>query len=351
MVNAPVYPLTRGGDFVIDGSLLLFSATQDGMEYAILNSVTVPIINPTQAEIEQLNNLREATYQTSGKKGEFGFKFGAGYRFPCDGWDLTLSWLRFAPLAQTQVEATSDSEDTLITLWSSFASTQGSITYARCIESFWKLNLNQVDLDLGRAFWASRRLSMRPHLGLRFASIRQKYTLEQLGGSWSPRVGPDQLPLNNEVKLQNTFQGTGLESGLETNWHFGCGFSLFGSAAGSIVYGSFSLKQDEENRIGLTPHNKTKILEIKDHFRVSRPIFDYAIGIEYTARFVDNTYAFSGKLLWEEHLYFDQNQLFRIQRVGNTGGSIDDPSGENIHIQRRGTLDIKGISLQLSWAF
>ncbi len=345
--NPPLKPVTCNGDFSITVSAFYWSAHQDGMDYAINNQVGIPVINPTLSELQQLNQLNEATYQKGSSKWEFGYKFGVGYNSPCDGWNVELLWTHFQPFATTSVEASVDDNQALITLWSDFAAAQGSITFGRFIEANWRLNLDLVDICLGRNFWASRRLSMQPYVGFRLANVKQDYEIEELGGSWSPRVNPDQNPFNNFVHLDNNFQGVGLKSGMDCAWHVGCGWAIFGEVAGSIIYGSFDVKHDEENRLGITPNTKNTIVKTKNHFRSSRSIIDSSIGVEYSARFSTSDYGVTARLGWDQHLFFNQNQLWRVNRIGNGAGVVNNGSGENTFYQRRGTLDTSGITLSL----
>lgn len=351
IANAPLRPITCNGDFIATASVIYWSAHQDGMKVVINNDVGVPVINPTLVEIQELNNLTKAKYEGRGTKWDFGYQFGIGYNSACDGWNINFVWTHFQPLTVNSVEASVDQNQTLVTLWSDFAAAQGSITFGRFFETNWKLNLDILDLTLGRSFWASRRFSMQPYIGLRLVNIRQDYKIEQLGGSWSPRTNPDQIPLTNLVHLDNDYRGIGLKAGLMNIWHIGCGWGIYGDASGSIIYGTFSIKHDEENRTGIAPYTKNKILEVKNHFHASRAILDYALGVEYSARFADSAYGVTGRLGWEERLFFHQNQLWRINRIGNIAGIANDPTGENIFSQTRGTLDTSGITLNLILEF
>ena len=92
-VNPPVNPITCNGDVQITVAGFYWNAHQDGMEYAIDNAVVAPDDDPnTQADIQQLNNLIDAEYQTPNFKWDFGFKLGLAYAGCHDGWDVGLLW-------------------------------------------------------------------------------------------------------------------------------------------------------------------------------------------------------------------------------------------------------------------
>ena len=110
--------------------------------------------------------------------------------------------------------------------------------------------LNLVDIELGRNFWTSHYLAIRPHVGIRVAYLEQDYDIEHAGGNWGAinassvtgySWGP-QTALNNSVHLDNDFKGVGLRSGLDSTWNLGCGWALYGDFAASIVYGTIQCR-------------------------------------------------------------------------------------------------------------
>jgi len=350
MANAPVRPLTCNGDFEVTVAGLYWRANQDGMEYAIDNEITGSDALTVNA---QLNNLIESEYKTPAFQWDFGFKFGLGYNSACDGWDFGVLWTWFQNSANTHIDAQAENNHTLLPLWSAFQfpnAGQAPILFATDIESFWKLDLNLIDLDLGREFWASKYLSLRPHVGLRIANIDQKFEIEHKGGSWNdPGL---QLSFNDWVDLDNDFKGVGIRSGFDTVWNFGCGWALYGDFALAIVYGRFSLDHDETLRQVEAPFSKTKIFETNESFRASRAMLDMGLGIRWAGMICDCQYGLSFSLAWEQHLFFHQNQLWRVARIGGTNGTgIFNDSGDNVFHQRRGTLGTQGLTLTGAFSF
>ncbi|NGX59174.1 MAG: hypothetical protein KR126chlam3_00321 [Chlamydiae bacterium] len=160
---------------------------------------------------------------------------------------------------------------------------------------------------------------------------------------------------NDEVDLDNDFKGVGLRAGFDTIWNFGCGWGLYGNLAASIVYGRFSLDHDEEIREASSPHNKIKILETEESFHASRAMLDFALGIQWASLFCDCQYGFTVQLGFEQHIFFHQNQLWRVNRIGDKPfdptDAFPNPSGENVFFQRRGNLDTKGWTLKVQFEF
>jgi len=352
--NAPVCPKTCNGDLIISIAGFYWNAHQDGLEYAIDNEVQSPNFNaaPVIADVLELNNLVDSKYLTPNFEWNFGFKVGLGYCTTCDGWDIGINWTWYRGKADDHVEAEVDDNHTLIALWSAFLNVLDALEYADDIRTCWKLELNLIDIELGRDFWTSRYLSIRPHVGLRIAFIEQDYDLEHRGGSWAAFSTPNAQPsLTNEVCLDNDFKGVGIRAGLDSTWNFGCGWALYGNFAASIVYGRFSIDHDENNYLVLTPFTKTKILETEESFRASRGILDLGLGIQWSTMFCNCSYGFTGMIGWEQHLFFSQNQLWRVNRVVGAEAPLPNNTGENVFHHRRGDLDTQGWTLRFKFEF
>jgi len=354
IANAPVNPRTCNGDWVINVAGFYWNAHQDGMEYAIDNNVKLQFEGdtPNVPAVLELNNLIDAGYKTPDFKWDWGFKAGLGYNTTCDGWDFGITWTWYRGKANDHIEAEQDDNHTLLPLWSAFAGGFGLTLYATDIETHWKLQLNLIDLEMGREYWTSKYLSFRPFVGLRIAYINQDFEIQHKGGSWSEILG-FQDAYNNEVDLDNDFHGVGIRSGFDTVWNIGCGWGLFSNLAASIVYGRFSVAHNEETRLAMSPFDKTTILETKESFHASRAMVDLALGVQWSSMFCDCQYGFTAKLGWEQHLFFHQNQMWRVNRIGDLPNPAVFPNnlGENVFHERRGTLDTQGWTLSLQFEF
>lgn len=219
--------------------------------------------------------------------------------------------------------------------------------------------MNILDIDLGRKYWVSKSLSLRSYIGIRAASIAQGYQIHHDGGSWAEFDNGSffQPAYNDKVILQNKFEGIGGRSGIEGDWNFGCGWSLFSQIAASILYGHFNVIHKEEVRLAQSPFSKQQVLDTKEAFWVSRAVFDWKLGIQYAALVCDCKYGLTARLSWEQHLFFHQNQMSRVVRTGveeySYGYYVPFPNdrGANTFYQNRGTLDTTGWTLTVQFTF
>jgi hypothetical protein len=171
MINPPARPVVKDGvDLFITGEVLVWKAHQDDMAYAVELDAT-PVNN----------GFNEGRAKHWSGKWAAGFRLGLGYNMPHDGWDLNLMWTRF----YTSHRASNDCGDCgcsdtgffqPIFLPKDYSHTASTPTFATEAESKkWKLNLNMVDLEMGREFFVSKWLTLRPHVGLRGAWIHQRF--------------------------------------------------------------------------------------------------------------------------------------------------------------------------------
>lgn len=352
--NPSVYPLSCNGDLVLTIAGCYWNAQEDGLEYALFNTVNAP--NSTTLDSRELNNLYRSDFLKPSNHWDWGYKLGLGYNSPRDGWDIQGIWTHFKNHMSSCDSATpSDDNFSLLPLWSAFSTNAGqaatsNVLYATRINTEWNLKLDLIDLEVGRAFWNSKYLTIRPHMGLRLGYVRQDYEIDYSGGAWGA-VGANSAAIS-EVRLKNHFDGTGVRAGLDTDWYVGHGFSLFGNGAISIVYGHFSIGHDEYLRQTQSPFGKSPVHTTTENFHTSKAMTDLELGFEWKTMFNNCRYGFSIALAWEQHLFFNQNNLWRVNRMdGVAGSSSPNSSGENIFIQRKGDLSTQGWTVSAIFDF
>lgn len=359
--NPAVYPYSCNGDVVLTIAGFYWNANQDGLEYALEDLVAIPPPG-TFDNTNRISSIIEGEFLKPRPQWDWGFKLGLGYNSSHDGWDVQVLWTHFKNRASSCVE--SDDNATLLPLWSGFATNAVSFgtgagsnpLYATDMSSTWSLKLDLVDLEFGRAFWNSKYVTLRPHMGLRLASLGQSYEINYSGGAWQGvlnGVGEVIVPATiSQVALDGKFDGVGVRAGLDTDWYVGHGFSLFGNAAISIVYGRFSIEQDEHRRATQSPFSKFPVLTTEENFHSSKAMTDLELGFEWTTMFNECRYGFTIAAAWEQHMFFNQNQFWRVTRVdGQPVADNPNPTGENVFIQRRGDLSTHGWTVTATFDF
>lgn len=347
MVNPPARPVIKEGvDIFVFGEVLAWKASQDDMTYAVeLNQTAAPTSN----QVTDGNGRH-----WKGKWGA-GFRVGLGYNMTHDGWDTVLTWTHFNKRGEDENGQCDDCGCTTgifnpVFFPKEYSALSTAPAYSLAADGTWKVNLNMVDLELGREFFVSKWLTLRPHVGLRGAWVRQKFGVEYEGGNVATPYGTGGggsgvLAGANSLDfetMKNNFWGVGLRAGLDTNWGLGAGWSIFGKLAMSAVWGKFKVNEvaNVQNEITGTSAN---VMNITNRFSVLRPIADWNLGLRYDTTFADDTWAWGIWAGWEQHYFWSQNKLFKF--VGNgtgTAGIIDENDGD---------LSFAGVNVGMSFDF
>lgn len=290
MINPPGRPQVRDGvDLFLFGEMLVWNAHQNGMPVAVVNRGSAL-------------NLAHSKTKTIHSDWDFGFRIGLGYNTPHDGWDLSLSWLRLNTSGSKTIRANGNkfvfpSRTQPNNPIAAFSSCQKAHTH-------WSLHLNQLDFDLGREFFVSKWLTLRPHFGLRTDWVHQKWN------SNYNNFNNTALPNKVKVDYRDNWWGLGVESGLDTQWGLGCGWSLFANFTGAILYGFHDIDyRDNDSPPQFTTTASGKFVNLDSSNRISHPILDMMLGVRYDHMFCNDRFHLGLEVGWEHHVYFSQNQF------------------------------------------
>lgn len=317
MINPQGRPQVRNGaDLFVTGDLIYWNAHENGLQVAV--------------ESESSTNLDDAEVKTVHGKWNFGFRVGVGYNTPHDGWDIRLTWLRFTDNGRKSGNSDGDEVFFPSLLHPKDVAHDLSTLGVTKFKGRWHLRLDQLDLDLGREFFVSKWLTLRPHFGLRTDWIRQKLQAE-----YDNFVGTI-TTTDAEAKQKDHWYGIGLEGGLDTQWGLGCGWSLFGNLSAAILYGFHHIDFDTEDEL-----TDFEFIDLDESYRVSHPVLDLSMGIRWDNMFYDDRLHLGLQVGWEHHVYFSQNQ-FPI--------FVNDPS-LGLFVSNQGDLTLQGWTFSARFDF
>jgi len=343
MINPPARPVVKNGaDVFFTAELLVLKAREDDLAYAI-SMDAAPVANGP--------NSGSAVHWTG--KWAAGVRLGLGYNMGHDGWDAGFYWTHY----NTSHSNSTSSGDCCTPCPGFFqpvyfpkdygyTSSAPNIFVTEAEGKKWKLNLNLIDFELGREFFVSKWMTIRPHVGLRSAWINQKFKAEYEqvtagdGSNFFTSAITTLLPGAREdfVSMKNNFWGIGLRGGLDANWGLGCGFSFYSKLALGLLVGKFNVNQKHNFHSGTTGNNLL-LSSMKNSFRVCRPTADLMFGLRYDTTFSDDSWGLGVNLGWEQHYFWGQNKTFRFDPGS---GSMDEHDGD---------LSVAGAHIGLSFDF
>jgi hypothetical protein len=245
-----------------------------------------------------------------------GFRVGAGYQLPGDGWSLGMTYTYFhseherffgvppggALLATLTAGGGNDDVGT--------ANPQTNIDY------------NVIDLEASKSTSIGESFCLRFFGGGRLAFIDQQFSCIYNGGT----LGNNPVFVNSPVY----FRGAGLTGGAEGTWKVYHSWGVYGRARLSLLSGQFTTSLGESLNGGAT-----QIVNVTQRYEAVVPVMDLGAGI-----------CFQGK-----HFRFSLG--YDLSNWFNMVDSIDFPSGASLgHIGRRTSdLTLEGLSAQMGVIF
>lgn len=332
------FGVVDGANLFIYGDALLLNATETGLGYAALGAASGTATSSTSGDYENT----QGHVRNQNMDWHWGFRVGAGYNMCHDCWDVNATYFRFTNEHTNQTNANLSGANYVnsVRLPSTMGYT-GNVNSAdaftenntfKTISANWDLSINQLDVDLGRMFYVSKFLRIRPHAGLRTDWLDQDfktYYISSIGNNRSFRQ-----------KERNHFWGMGVLGGLNTLWGLGGGWSIYADAAVSLLYGHFNLLNNtvETTNAALTVTNR---IYSPQKVKATRAITDLALGLRWDRNFDEDRFHIGFNAGWEQHIYFGQNQLQNYVNHTNPGQIV----------QNNGDLTLQGFAFGARFDF
>lgn len=250
-------------------------------------------------------------------KMEPGFKVGLGLNFEHDGWD---SYLQYTWVRARNIKGSATLSSNTIFLDTIWEIQVGGVTINNASVN-WDLHyFNVIDLELGRNFYVSRYLQLRPHFGFKGTWQKQFYEVtfqETVDGG--PTAGNSVTDFMTQSQF---FWGFGMRAGLDAGWHFSKSFSAVGEVAISGLYGQFEVSRtntSHDNTANLFISGNNSPFALSNSFHTIVPVFEWFAGLRWETYTCDNDYHFSLEAGWEEQFWGDQNQFLAFLTEGKIG--------------------------------
>lgn len=303
-----------GANIFITANFIYWKAVQEGTVSAIsgVNPGAVP--NPPNI----LRSAKKGTLRSVGRDWSAGFKGGFGVNLPHDGWDICASYTYLHPNNDSSVkrEFNPTTGEGVISLQSPNdgygpygSSNEGSYYRWDRIASHWSLNFNMIDLELGRNFYLSQFLTMRPFVGLKGTWQSQSLNTHLFIangvnlGVEEPLSGPYRIKYNNDV------WGIGPRGGFNIDWYLTKNWSLYGNMACTSMWATYTdLKREDtvSNFDQVLGHKTPKMVNTdKDHYDSVKWIGEIGFGFRWEIWLYNHTYHFAIQSGWENQVWLN----------------------------------------------
>ncbi|MBS0607093.1 MAG: autotransporter domain-containing protein [Parachlamydiales bacterium] len=290
--------VTHWADPYITADFIYWKSYEDGLDYAITG------VTPNT------NNAHHGSVKEPEFEWEPGFKLGFGLKFRHDGWDLFAQWTWLNEV-ESHSHAHASTNSIIYGSWTpNLIADNGSFDHSAIItnsngraHAHWDMRFNALDLELGRNFYISRFLTLRPHFGFKFGWIDQDYHTK-----YHNLEGENGTEYN--IKMSQDFFGVGLRAGLDAVWYFTKHWGLYGDIAAAALWSDFDNHRKDSFATAFVPKYHT--MRNHNSFFTLTEVVEFGLGFRYDTTFFVGDYEFYLQAGWEEQIWFNQNQFYDL---------------------------------------
>ena len=322
-ITPAVAPVVKDASHVFaDGAFIWWKSVLNGLETAVTGI----------SDTSTLTNVKQGRVYKPQFNYEPGLKASFGGYFNHDGWDITAEFTWIASEKQT-VDVDRDSSKGLYSIYPVSVNGVYSTVPLSTSQTSWRQKFYVVDLELGRKFFISHALTLRPSLGAKLAWIKQTtetnyaFLLGTFPFTPSAPLGTP-VPTNASFDCQQKMFGVGVRGGLDTVWYFTKNWGLFGDIAATALWSQFRGNAKEINQPGTFETFNTK-----ETTRTITPVFEISAGLRYQVWFNDDRCQFYGQAGWEQQIWTNFNHI------------------PNQNLTRTGDLTIQGLTAKFGFVF
>lgn len=327
IITPVVAPKVKDGVSAIISADFIWWKTHIGaMEYAISG------INDIGANVPNYTNVSKGHTHQPDFDFKPGFKVGLGMDFAHDGWDLIAeyTWLQGGSQKNSFTSEEGVGSATSLNVVDPVGAIM--IMSVESGRSTWKQSFNVVDLMLGRNFFVSRYLSLKPSVGLKSAWIDEKLNLGFI--TTPPAVAIDGVTSVKQQRKQDMW-GLGIRLGLDGVWHFAKNWGLYGNIDATALWSDFHVRAKTKT-VALLPPNQTSSitttnLNTEESIQEVMGVLEASLGLTYMTWFHRDEYQFQVQAGWEEQVWLNFNHF------------VENP--------KSGDLSLQGLTIKASFKF
>lgn len=304
--------VAHGADVFITADFIWWKAVQEGTVYASTG------IGNAYGNLNLLS-VSKGYSRSAANDWSPGFKVGLGLNLCHDGWDIYAQYTWLQPSNSSKISRHFDFNNAARTTASRAVATNGTVIVnsnyddARFPDwdrarSVWSLHFNAIDLELGRNFFLSQYLTMRPHVGLKGTWQTQDLTSRYFNSNGIPLGSIENLPGPYRIKDKVDNWGIGIRGGFNLAWYFVKNWSIYGRTAWSSLWSDhkFSRKDGVLNPTGVPNGNApTQANNTFKNHHVVKWVTEVELGLAWEMWFSCDDYHIAAKVGWEQQLWMD----------------------------------------------
>lgn len=284
----------QGLGFSIYADFIYWEARQPNLAFAATGSFTV---NPDADNVLPQGEVYFPKFQYKP-----GFKVGLSIDIGHDNWDLDANYTWLNGSGEKNSVAQDAGVHTLIPLITIAPTVDDDLTYA---DGNWFFHHNLINVTLGRDYFISQKITLRPHFGLSGAWNHQKndvhYSFESAYSDLTTQV-------NNYLK--QSYWGVGFNTGISTAWLFDENWSIYGNFAIMNLWSKYDYENkqvayeyDEYGAIDPDTENTHAYSQSVQYG--FQNVIDLEMGLRWATTFDDDTMGAALQLGWEQQVWIN----------------------------------------------
>jgi len=281
-----------------------------------------------------------------GSEWDPGFRVGLGWQsHTAEGWDLYLDWTWYQNKTSESASSPTAGGGVLgvgiVPFWGLTQSAHVFAVYGN-MQANWRLLYNMISLELGRDFFVSCALSLRPYVSVEGGWLRRK---------WDVTYTTPGTILSDSYNSKSNYWGVGPRAGLGGNWWLGQGFKIFGNLSGSLLSGKVTKNSASFFHVETgfpVLNNQNNNLSTNPFFRVV-PHLQAIVGAGYDICFCCDRYRFGISAGWEVNQFWNVPMAVYPDRNENANGA-----GNNSILNREDrshNLALSGLTAEARFEF
>lgn len=309
VITPSISPVQDGCGFTFSADFIWWKSQLAGTTYAGTG------VQDGNVNVPSFTNPKKGRLTTPNYNFQPGFKLGASYDTSHDGWDLAATWTW---LNGDENRNHLDSKPQLGESMTGVTVTPvtGALATVPVLKasSEYEQRFNVLDLELGRNFFISHRIALRPFGGLKTAWITEDLLLHFTTTGNSALLGSQTYRINQH-RHQHMW-GLGMRGGINSVWQFNNKWGVYGDFAATALWSDFHVRVKDKYT------NATTGAEFKDaHTGVTitqvNMVFEAGMGLTYMTWFSNDQYQFKFKAGWEEQVWLNFNNFTGLNQSGN----------------------------------
>lgn len=306
--------VAHGADVFITADFIWWKASEEGLDYAVtgVNS------NPGNSS----STASKGSVSSNGEKWAPGFKVGLGLNLGHDGWDIyaQYTWLRAC-------NSKSHKGD-YVYVPKYIPLDFSPIIHGTDVSSKWDLHFNVIDLELGRNFYLSQFLTMRPHIGLKGTWQEHDLKSTTKGGivtifTTEGSNSITQIADTANLSKHTDVWGVGVRGGFNVAWYMSKCWSIYGDLALTTLWTNYyKLTNTFKVNNSATGNSSEWINLDNNNDYTCKYVAEIEIGLRWETWFYDDNYHFAIQAGWEQQSWINWSRFVETQGVVSNDFSV-----------------------------